>query len=55
MRQTASVRKELLLLLGAFFGATVVAVLLGAVNTGTALVFGQLAMAAAFTWIVVKG
>jgi hypothetical protein len=48
-------RRELLLLLGAFFGATVVATLLGAANTGTALVFGQLAMAAAFTWIIVRG
>jgi hypothetical protein len=49
------VLKELLLLLGAFVGATLVAELLGAVNTGTALTFGQLAMAAAFSWIVVKG
>ena len=47
--------KELLLLLGAFVGATLVAELLGAVNTGTALTFGQLGIAAAFTWIVVKG
>ncbi len=44
--------KELLVLLGAFLGATLVAVLLGAVNTGTALTFGQLGLAAAFTWIV---
>jgi hypothetical protein len=48
------VLKELLVLLGAFFGATLLAVLLGAVNTGTALTFGQLALAAAFTWIVVS-
>jgi hypothetical protein len=47
--------KELLLLVGAFLGATLLAVLLGAVNTGTALTFGQIAMAGAFTWIVVKG
>jgi hypothetical protein len=47
--------KELLLLVGAFVGATLLAVLLGAVNTGTAMVFGQLAMAGAFTWIVLKG
>jgi hypothetical protein len=46
--------KELLLLLGAFFGATLLAELLGAVNTGTALTFGQLGVAAAFTWIVVR-
>jgi hypothetical protein len=49
------VLKELLLLLGAFFAATLLAVLLGAANTGTALTFGQLAIAAAFTWIVVRG
>jgi hypothetical protein len=47
------VRKELLVLLGAFFGATLLAELLGAVNTGTALTFGQLGLAAAFTWIVI--
>jgi hypothetical protein len=46
--------KELLILLGAFFGATLVAELLGAVNTGTALTFGQLGLAAAFTWIVLS-
>jgi hypothetical protein len=49
------VLKELLLLLGAFAGATLLAVLLGAVNTGTAMTFGQLGCAAAFTWIVVRG
>ena len=48
-----SVRKELLVLLGAFVGATLLAELLGAVNTGTALTFGQLGLAAAFTWIVI--
>jgi hypothetical protein len=47
--------KELLMLLGAFVGATLVAELLGAVNTGTALTFGQLGLAAAFTWIVLRG
>jgi hypothetical protein len=47
------VRKELLVLLGAFFGATLLAELLGAINTGTALTFGQLGLAAAFTWIVI--
>ena len=46
--------KELLILLGAFVGATLVAELLGAVNTGTALTFGQLGIAAAFTWIVIS-
>jgi hypothetical protein len=47
--------KELLLLLGAFVGATLVAELLGAVNTGTAMTFGQLGLAGAFAWIVVRG
>jgi hypothetical protein len=32
----------------------VVAVLAGAVNTGTAMTFGELAMAAVFTWIVLR-
>jgi len=32
----------------------VIAVLAGAVNTGTAMTFGQLAMAAAFTWILLR-
>jgi hypothetical protein len=49
------VLKELLLLLGAFFGATLIAVALGAVNTGTAMTFGQLALAATFALIVVRG
>ena len=47
--------KELALLLGAFVAATVLAVLAGAANTGTALTFGQLAMAAAFAWILLRG
>jgi hypothetical protein len=55
VRHTAVVIKELVLLVGAFVGATLLALLLGAVNTGTALTFGQLAMAGAFTWIVLKG
>ena len=54
MRHTAVVVRELALLLGAFVGATVVAVLAGAANTGTAMTFGQLAIAAAFTWIVLR-
>jgi hypothetical protein len=47
--------KELVLLVGAFVGATLLALLLGAVNTGTAMAFGQIAMAGAFTWVVLKG
>lgn len=47
--------RELVLLLGAFVAATVVAVLAGAVNTGTAMTFGQMGIAAAFVWIVVRG
>jgi hypothetical protein len=54
MEDLRTVIKELLVLLGAFFGATLLAELLGAVNTGTALTFGQLGIAAAFTWIVLR-
>jgi hypothetical protein len=47
--------RELALMLGAFVLATLVAVALGAANTGTALTFGQLAIAATGVWIIVRG
>jgi hypothetical protein len=55
VRNTWGVIKELVLLVGAFVAATLLALLLGAVNTGTAMTFGQIAMAGAFTWIVLRG
>ena len=46
--------RELALMLGAFVARTLVAVALGAANTGTALTFGQLAIAATAVWIIVR-
>jgi hypothetical protein len=43
--------KQLLLLLGVFLGATLLALLFGAKNLGTALTFGQIAFA--FTLVAV--
>jgi hypothetical protein len=45
---------ELGLLVGAFLLATLVATAIGAANTGTALTFGQLAVAAVGVWIIVR-
>lgn len=47
-------RRDLLLLLVAFAAATAVAGLLGAVNLGTALTFGQIAFAGALVFVLVK-
>jgi hypothetical protein len=46
------VRIDLLIMLGAFAGATVLALLLGAINTGTALTFGQIAFAIATIYVI---
>jgi hypothetical protein len=48
------VRTSLLIVLGAFVVATVVAALLGATNFGTALTFGQIAFAAALVFVLLK-
>jgi hypothetical protein len=45
---------ELVLLAGAFAAASAIAGLLGAVDTGTALFFGQLAFAAALVWVMLR-
>ena len=47
-------RADLLLLVGAFVVGTVVAALLGAVNTGTAFTFGQLAFAATLVFVIAR-
>lgn len=47
-------RTEILLMLGAFAAATLLAALFGAANTGTALFFGQLAFAMAVVWIMLR-
>jgi hypothetical protein len=46
------VKIDLLIMLGAFAGATVLALLLGAINTGTALTFGQIAFAIATIYVI---
>ena len=47
-------RIDLLIVLAAFLVGTFVALLLGAVNTGTAFTFGQLAFAGATVWVLAK-
>ena len=46
--------RQLLLLLLAFAGGTVIAAALGAVNTGVALGIGELCFVAALLWILLK-
>jgi hypothetical protein len=48
------VRVDLALMLGAFALGTLVAELLGAANTGTAMTFGVIAFAATTVWVMVK-
>ena len=45
---------ELAIMFGAFVVATLVALLLGAVNTGTALFFGQIAFAITVMYVIVR-
>jgi hypothetical protein len=47
-------RIDLLIMLGAFIAGTLIALLLGAANTGTALVFGQIAFAIAAIYVIGK-
>jgi hypothetical protein len=46
--------RALLIVLGAFVAATLVAELLGAANLGTAATFGQLAFLAALVYLMVR-
>lgn len=46
---------QLLVLAGAFAGATLVAELAGAANLGTALAFGQIAFVVALVALMVRG
>jgi uncharacterized membrane protein (DUF485 family) len=46
--------RSLMILLAAFVVATAVAELLGAVNFGTALTFGQIAFAAVLVWVLLR-
>jgi hypothetical protein len=45
---------ELAIMFGAFFAATLLALLFGAINTGTALFFGQIAFAIAVMYVIVR-
>ena len=47
-------RTDLLIVFGAFVAGTLVVLLFGAVNTGTAMTFGQLAFAVALMWVLIK-
>jgi hypothetical protein len=47
-------RTSLIIMLGAFLGATVIAELLGAANLGTAMTFGQIAFAGALVYVLLK-
>jgi hypothetical protein len=49
-----SVARNLLIMFGAFVLASAIAGLLGAVNLGTALAFGQMAFAAATVYVLLK-
>jgi hypothetical protein len=49
-----TVRVDLLIMLGAFCGAALIAGALGAINLGTALAFGQIAFALATVVVIVR-
>jgi uncharacterized membrane protein (DUF485 family) len=43
---------DLLIMLGAFVAGTLLALLFGAINTGTALAFGQIGFAIAAVYVI---
>lgn len=47
-------RTDLLIMLGAFIGASLLAGALGAINLGTALAFGQMGFAIAAVIVIVR-
>ena len=47
-------RIELVIMFGAFIAGTLLALLFGAINTGTALTFGQIAFAIAVMWVILR-
>lgn len=49
-----TIRIDLLLMLAAFVGVTLIALAVGATNLGTAMTFGQLAFAGALVYVLVK-
>jgi hypothetical protein len=52
--QSPPVRTDLLIMIGAFIGASLLAGALGAVNVGTALAFGQIAFALAAVLVITR-
>lgn len=46
--------RDLMTVLGAFLGGTLVAAILGASNMGVALTFGQIAFAGALVWVMLR-
>jgi hypothetical protein len=52
--QSAAVRLDLAIMIAAFVLGSALAGLLGAVNLGTALAFGQIAFAIAAVYVIVK-
>jgi hypothetical protein len=46
--------RDLGIVLGGFAAGTALAALLGAVNLGTALAFGQMGFAVALVWVLVR-
>ena len=53
-RRMSRTATDLLILLGAFAGATAVAAALGAANFGTALTFGEIAFVIALFWVMLR-
>ncbi|WP_354701457.1 hypothetical protein DSM112329_01771 [Paraconexibacter sp. AEG42_29] len=49
-----TIRIDLLIMLAAFAGVTLIALAVGATNLGTAMAFGQLAFAGALVYVMVK-
>jgi hypothetical protein len=45
---------DLLIMFGAFVAGTLLALLFGAINTGTALSFGQIAFGIAAVYVIVR-
>ena len=54
MSAGARTGRDLGAMLGAFAALTAIAELLGAVNMGTALTFGELGFAAALLWVLLR-
>ena len=47
-------RGDLLIMFGALLAGTLLALLFGAIKTGTALAFGQIAFGAAVVYVIVR-